>query len=41
MDNFLGNCEERWFGFKEIVQEVANKLIEHVGGKTINVSLLS
>ena len=37
IDDFLGNCEERWFGFEEIVEEVTNNLIEHVGGKTIKV----
>ena len=33
----IGNCEDRWFGFEEIAEEVANKLFEHVGGKTIKV----
>ena len=41
MDDFLGNCEERWFAFEEIVQELTNKFIEHVGEKTsFDIALL-
>ena len=37
IDDFLENCEERWFGFEEVVEEVTNELIEHVSAEIIQV----
>ena len=37
IDDFLRNCEERWFGFEEVVEEVTNKFIEHVSGESIQI----
>ena len=37
IDDFLRNSEDRRFGFKKVVEEAANKLIEHVSGEAIQV----
>ena len=41
IDNFLRNSEDRRFGFKKVVEEVTNKLIEHVSGEAIQVEQFS
>jgi hypothetical protein len=37
IDNFLGKCASDKFGFKDVVEEAADKLIENVGRKAIGV----
>ena len=38
IDDFLRNSEDRRFGFKKVVEEATNKLIEHVSGKLFKLN---